>query len=395
MSSFYIISLLRGIIIGFYAPIWILFLFNCGYNLFFIGIIGTIFEIMKFLFEIPSGAIADKFGVRFNLIISCTCLSLTWLFFPFSSNILILIIILLTWTLSETMFSGTFESWLSYSVGEINFSKYMFNSTKIFILSIIVISPLSGFFYKINNYLPFILAGTISIILVLYLIICIKNDKLPTKKHKQQQYPILSIIKDATIVMINNRRAFNIIIASFFFAFVIDTIDRYWQPYFQYIGINEMFFGLITTFGGIILLLVLQLFSKFDSHFNKSPETYNALIIFVTMIFIALLILGRKLVSIISISLVTIVDDLMNTLISNILNQEMADKTSSMATIFSLNGASGAIGEILSGIIFGYIIAKTGYNITFIICVLVLLIPFTLYLKNLVENIKRRPNINP
>ncbi|MDN6572633.1 MAG: hypothetical protein L0L22_16790, partial [Staphylococcus equorum] len=112
-------------------------------------------------------------------------------------------------------------------------------------------------------------------------------------------------------------------------------------------------------------------------------------------IFIALLILGRKLVSIISISLVTIVDDLMNTLISNILNQEMADKTSSMATIFSLNGASGAIGEILSGIIFGYIIAKTGYNITFIISVLVLLIPFTLYLKNLVENIKRRPNINP
>ncbi|EGQ3901552.1 MFS transporter, partial [Staphylococcus pseudintermedius] len=85
MKNLYIVSLLRGITIGFYAPIWIIYLYNSGYNLFLLGVIGTVFEIMKFVFEIPSGAISDKFGIKYNLIASFICLSITWLLFPFSS----------------------------------------------------------------------------------------------------------------------------------------------------------------------------------------------------------------------------------------------------------------------------------------------------------------------
>lgn len=72
----------------------------------------------------------------------------------------------------------------------------------------------------------------------------------------------------------------------------------------------------------------------------------------------------------------------MNTLINNALNQEMSDKSTSMATIFSLNGASGALGEILSGIIFGFIILKLGYNLTFVFCSALLVIPMLLYIYN-------------
>ncbi|WP_303351488.1 hypothetical protein [Staphylococcus rostri] len=95
MKHFYTISLLRGVTIGLYAPIWILALFHSGYNLFWLGIIGTIFEVMKLIFEIPSGAISDKLGVKFNLVTSFICLSLTWLLFPFASHFSILLLILL------------------------------------------------------------------------------------------------------------------------------------------------------------------------------------------------------------------------------------------------------------------------------------------------------------
>ncbi|WP_239705215.1 MULTISPECIES: MFS transporter [unclassified Mammaliicoccus] len=382
MKKLYIVSLLRGITIGFYAPIWIIYLYNSGYNLFLLGVIGTVFEIMKFIFEIPSGAISDKFGIKYNLITSFICLSITWFLFPFASNGMILIILLLTWTLSETLFSGTFESWINQEVRQSEFSRTLFNNTKIFILFIIIISPLSGFLYKVNEFLPFVLAAISSLILTLYLSVFVKIRKNKPHAIEVNDSSIVDIIKNASVTMLKNKRTLNIIIASFFFAFVIDTIDRYWQPYFKHIYIDEVTFGFVTTLGGIALLFLLHIFSVFDKQLNQIPEKYNVLITLIAILLILLLSIGKKIVAFFSVSLVTITDDLMNTLINNALNQEMSDKSTSMATIFSLNGASGALGEILSGIIFGFIILKLGYNLTFVFCSVLLVIPLLLYIYN-------------
>ncbi|MCS4485874.1 MFS transporter [Staphylococcus americanisciuri] len=383
MKHFYTVSLLRGSTIGLYAPIWILALFHSGYNLFWLGMIGTIFEVMKLIFEIPSGAISDKLGVKFNLVTSFICLSLTWLLFPFASHFSILLLILLTWTLSESMFSGTFESWLSHTIPSQQFSQAMFNNTKVLILFIILISPLSGYLYQLNHTIPFVLAGITSIILTIYMLIFVKVAPIVQTHSEQSHESIQTIIKNAATVLFNNKRAFNIIIASFFFAFVIDTIDRYWQPYAQHIGLDTHVFGWITTIGGIVLLIVLHLFSKYDHHFNQLPEIYHTLITCVTIILILFLTIGKKLVAFISISLVTVMDDLMNTLINNALNQEMNRQTTSMATIFSLNGAFGAMGEILSGVLFGYVISQLGYQTTFMLCSAILMVPLMLYVKNI------------
>ncbi|HAR6366721.1 TPA: MFS transporter, partial [Staphylococcus pseudintermedius] len=334
MKNLYIVSLLRGITIGFYAPVWIIYLYNSGYNLFLLGLIGTAFEIMKFVFEIPSGAFSDKFGVKYNLITSFICLSITWFLFPFSSNITILIILLLTWTLSETLFSGTFESWISKEVKQSDFSQTLFNNTKVFILFIIIISPLASFTYKMNELLPFVLASMSSLILTLYLIFFVKIKKSEQHEIEKNHSSIIDIIKDASVTMLKNKRTMNIIIASFFFAFVIDTIDRYWQPFFQHIHIDEGIFGFVTTVGGLTLLLLLHIFSVFDNQLNRVPERYNILITFISILLILLLSIGKKAAAFFSVSLVTIADDLMNILINNAINQEMSNKSTSMATIF-------------------------------------------------------------
>ncbi|EHJ07524.1 MFS transporter [Staphylococcus simiae] len=202
MKELYIVSLLRGFTIGFYAPIWIIYLYNSGYNLFLLGVIGTVFEIMKFIFEVPSGEIADKIGIKFNLITSFVCLSITWILFPLSSNVLILIILLLTWALSETLFSETFESWISQSVKQSDFSKVLFNNTKIFILFIIIISPLLSFFYKANEFLPFVLAGICSSILTIYLSAFVKISKNEQRLTEDSKISLIDIIKDSSITML-------------------------------------------------------------------------------------------------------------------------------------------------------------------------------------------------
>ncbi|EGQ3328535.1 MFS transporter, partial [Staphylococcus pseudintermedius] len=119
--------------------------------------------------------------------------------------------------------------------------------------------------------LPFVLASMSSLILTLYLIFFVKIKKSEQHEIEKNHSSIIDIIKDASVTMLKNKRTMNIIIASFFFAFVIDTIDRYWQPFFQHIHIDEGIFGFVTTVGGLTLLLLLHIFSVFDNQLNRVP----------------------------------------------------------------------------------------------------------------------------
>ncbi|PWZ72002.1 MFS transporter, partial [Staphylococcus pseudintermedius] len=142
--------------------------------------------------------------------------------------------------------------------------------------------------------LPFVLASMSSLILTLYLIFFVKIKKSEQHEIEKNHSSIIDIIKDASVTMLKNKRTMNIIIASFFFAFVIDTIDRYWQPFFQHIHIDEGIFGFVTTVGGLTLLLLLHIFSVFDNQLNRVPERYNILITFISILLILLLSIGKK-----------------------------------------------------------------------------------------------------
>ena len=50
--------------------IWIIFLIQRGFSLVEVGLAETVFHIASFLFEIPSGAIADLFGRKKAMIAS-------------------------------------------------------------------------------------------------------------------------------------------------------------------------------------------------------------------------------------------------------------------------------------------------------------------------------------
>ena len=57
--------------------IWIIFLIQRGFSLVEVGLAETVFHIASFLFEIPSGAIADLFGRKKAMIASYLCMILS------------------------------------------------------------------------------------------------------------------------------------------------------------------------------------------------------------------------------------------------------------------------------------------------------------------------------
>ncbi len=87
--------------------VWIIFLLQRGFSLMDVGIAETVFHIASFLFEIPSGAIADLFGRKKTLIASYLCTILAAFLTLTAWNLPSLCLAMVFTTLGYNLDSGT------------------------------------------------------------------------------------------------------------------------------------------------------------------------------------------------------------------------------------------------------------------------------------------------
>lgn len=133
MSIFYSFSALRGLAMGIFSPIWILYLISKDYDFLQIGLMGAVLEIAKLIFEVPSGVFADRYGIKISIASSFFFSILTWAFFPFIDSAAICILAMIIWALSDSLISGSFETWMSRVAGEDRFGKEMMKNTQLLI----------------------------------------------------------------------------------------------------------------------------------------------------------------------------------------------------------------------------------------------------------------------
>lgn len=87
--------------------VWILFLLQRGFSLMEVGIAETVFHIASFLFEIPSGAVADLFGRKNTIAAGYICMTLSAVFTLIAWNLPSLCLAMVFTTLAYNLDSGT------------------------------------------------------------------------------------------------------------------------------------------------------------------------------------------------------------------------------------------------------------------------------------------------
>ncbi|MFD1888420.1 MFS transporter [Paenibacillus wenxiniae] len=379
MNIFSILSAFRGITIGLFSPIWILYLNEQGFDLLAIGILGAIFEIARLVFEIPSGTLADKMGVKRTILYSYICSIAVWLFFPFIHMVWVSVLLMLVWALADSLLSGTFETWISQSVPEKHFSKKLMKNSQILIVALILSSIISGHLYKYSPFLPFILvAGIYAIMFFIVLLYSNKGITISQNKEKDHtQEPAIQIIKNSFAIIFSTRRIFSIIIAGFFAALCYDVIMRYWQPYLIQIGASKEFLGYAMAVAGILAFLFLHLTIKLNKFIERKTILSLIVVEILSIAFIFSTAIGLKSLGLIAITFLLAVDDIRSPIINGYLNKFFP--SSYKATLFSINSFFGAAGEILSGILFGLIAIKFGILNSFIVAGILLIPSIFLY----------------
>ncbi len=121
----------------FFEPYLYLYLLSIGINLFQIGLLFSVREIITYIFEIPSGILADQYGKKTELLICFVFYIISFVFFFIGGNFGIILIGMIFFGLGEAFRSGTHKAMIySYleQKGWFSYKTFVYGRTRSFSL---------------------------------------------------------------------------------------------------------------------------------------------------------------------------------------------------------------------------------------------------------------------
>jgi MFS family permease len=96
---------------SFLAPVYALFLLDRGLDLFEINVVLATFLLVAFLFEVPTGAIADIFGRKMSFLASCAVRAIAFSMYYFSDSFGEFLVAEFVDAIGTTLASGALDAW--------------------------------------------------------------------------------------------------------------------------------------------------------------------------------------------------------------------------------------------------------------------------------------------
>lgn len=253
-----------------------LYMHHIGYSYGKINLYLSIFWIITFFLEIPSGIFADRFGIKRTMIINCVFRSLGLLILTFGIKSDVILILSGIFTgLGDSLNSGTMSSWVVKKVYAIDED---YNITKLFArnsLKMSLFSISTGFIGaqvlgNIDLALP-IIFGSIFLIMVVPIILMIPAEE-DVKKSNFQEF--IEEIKNNGLPKFEiknlklTKELFYFLIANLAGVIIVTGPFNQWQLFFQKTDTNIQT-GYIMVLMDLVGLLGMYLLNKYFSSKNN------------------------------------------------------------------------------------------------------------------------------
>lgn len=219
----------------FFEPYLLIYLLGMGLNFFKIGILFSIREVITYIFEVPSGIIADNYGKKKELMMCFAFYMISFIFFFIGESFYILIIAMIFFGLGEAFRSGTHKAMIySYleQKGWFKHKTFVYGRTRSFSLLGSAISALISIVFILN--LPsvrWIFLICIVPYIADFLLIWSYPDSLD--EGKQSELSIKQFFREGVVQVKNilsNRKLNRILISSSLYDAIFKSIKDYIQP---------------------------------------------------------------------------------------------------------------------------------------------------------------------
>jgi len=288
-NYYFVGSILGSIGTTFFMPILYIYLSKKGYSLTELGFYLSMFWLITFLLEIPTGILADSLGQRRSLMISGFIRGVGLLLLLMNKNYSILLFSGILTGTAEALSSGSLSSWV---VNKLKKEGYSENLQKLFATSGNISAPIglilgyltSKYIYIFNMDLPILLSGAVFILMGLYYMFIFPCDE---KNIKNYNYKLLlreiSTTTKATLRFFKNNKEISLM---FIVLIIPSTLDvgpsNQWQLAFSEKGLSISNIWIMLSLIGIFANTLL---TKLPQTKNFKKEYFLLLILDVVFIF--------------------------------------------------------------------------------------------------------------
>ena len=246
-------------------------------------LLGTALELSVFLFEIPTGVVADLVSRRLSVIIGYVLIGLGMLLegsFPVFLTILLAQIV---WGAGDTFISGAEDAWLADEVGESRLTAVYLRGSQV--SQIAVLAGIGANVLLANQQLnfPFFAGGLVHLFLALFLAIFMPEHYFrPTPTADRNTWQKLSGTFQAGLETIRIRPLLVTILGiSFVYGLYSEALDRLWQPHFlediTFPAVSDIssvtWFGMLNASILLISLLTIEIARRRTQSFQPQQMT--------------------------------------------------------------------------------------------------------------------------
>ncbi len=197
-------------------------------------LLGTALEAAVFLFEIPTGVVADLVSRRLSLIIGFAVIGLGMLLegsFQMFSTILLAQIV---WGVGYTFISGARGAWLADELGEERLASVYLRGSQV--AQVAALAGIGANILLANRqlYLPYMVGGLVHILLAIFLALFMpEHGFTPIPAGERNTWGKLSDTFQSGMRTIRVRPLLMTILGiSFIYGLYSEALDRLWQPHF-------------------------------------------------------------------------------------------------------------------------------------------------------------------
>jgi DHA3 family tetracycline resistance protein-like MFS transporter len=326
-------------------------------------LIGTTLEVSTFLFEVPTGIVADVYSRRLSIIIGYLLIGLGFLiegFFPAFWPIVLCSVI---WGLGYTFTSGAKQAWITDEIGEENANKLFLRTARLSAYAWLLGLGVTLLLGANNTAIP-IRAGALGMILsgIVLALIMPETGFHPTPKEDRSSWQHMwYVFRQGLTAVQTNPRLFNIVFVGLCYGLYSEGLDRlstkllvdhFRLPVF--FGSTQLsFFVLMDAIGSILGIFVIRFIEKRVD--TGSPAAIGRAMLWTTGL-LAVSILGFALspalvLAVVSLLAVGQMRSIAGLLQATWINQKLDSRV--RATIHSMFGQVDAIGQMVGGPIVG------------------------------------------
>jgi len=329
-------------------------------------LVGTILETTVFLFEIPTGVLADVKSRRLSVIIGYVLMGVGFLVegtFPYFATVAAAQVL---WGFGYTFTSGATQAWVADELGEDRAGQAFMRGAQAAPAGALVAIPLSVVLGSLSLQLPIMLGGLLMILLALFLALVMTEEGFsPTPvQDRTTWHTMLRTVEDARHLVRRQPILLALLGTSLVFGLYSEGFDRLWTPHlldsfrapWQQSAEPVVWFGLIEAVMLLISLATTEM-ARRRIDVNQQAPLARALLVNASLIILSLA--GFALAKSFwpAVALYWLIGALRNIaapLRTAWFNLNI-DEPRVRATLFSVSGQADAVGQIAGGPVVGAI----------------------------------------